>query len=758
MLILDTTTRSLEIVLAGAITTSQLPVVANFVDITTTTFAPTASNTASNSMTAVTIVSAPAASTQRQVKFLSVFNADTAAATVTIRLNDNATTRILCKIVLQVGDQLFYTDGEGWRLLDSTGSSRIASGTVNVVDAASDTTTWVMLAGSQTGSQAPLSDSGLTYNATTDALTATTFVGALSGNATTATTLATARAIYGNNFDGSAALSQIIASTFGGTGNGFTKFSGPTTSEKTKTLRDATDTVLELGGSYTPTGTWTSLVMVTPTLGTPASGTLTNCTGLPISTGVSGLGTGVATFLATPSSANLIAAVTDETGSGALVFGTSPTITTPVLTGLPTGSGVASAATASTLASRDANANLSADVFIAGYTTTATMLTTTTLTVNSTYAQFFTGITTQNCDLPVTSTLVLGQTFRITNNSTGVVTVRSSGANTVIAMAASTEVEVTCILITGTTAASWDFKYRGSATTGGGGLTNFVESANTSSPNNTVNASRLLVVATSTNADFVLQPKGTGAILGQLPDSSAAGGNKRGTNAVDLQTKRSAATQVSSGAGAGIGGGQYNTNSATNGVLGGGSGGSVSGTHGVIGGGYNNDASGAYSSVAGGSLATTRSLIGMAAIASGMFVTRGDAQRGQYILRAVTTDATQTTLSADQNAASLTNQCVLANNSNYAIWGLISAHRTDVIGTGAGWYFYGTVRRGANAAAIVVPTAITNVSTGNDPAATTWAVSIGVNTTIGSIAVKFTGEAAKTIRVVCVMQTTEVTS
>lgn len=63
-------------------------------------------------------------------------------------------------------------------------------------------------------------------------------------------------------------------------------------------------------------------------LGTPSSGTATNLTGLPVSTGISGLGTGVATFLATPSSANLAAAVTGETGTGALMFGTSPTITT----------------------------------------------------------------------------------------------------------------------------------------------------------------------------------------------------------------------------------------------------------------------------------------------------------------------------------------------------------------------------------------------------------------------------------------------
>ena len=95
----------------------------------------------------------------------------------------------------------------------------------------------------------------------------------------------------------------------------------------------------------------TSPTLVTPALGTPSSGTLTSCTGLPISTGVSGLGTGVATFLATPSSANAIAAVTDETGTGALVFATSPTLVTPALgtpsaavltnaTGLPLTTGI----------------------------------------------------------------------------------------------------------------------------------------------------------------------------------------------------------------------------------------------------------------------------------------------------------------------------------------------------------------------------------------------------------------------------------
>jgi hypothetical protein len=83
----------------------------------------------------------------------------------------------------------------------------------------------------------------------------------------------------------------------------------------------------------------TSPTFVTPILGTPTSGTLSNCTGLPVA-GVTGLGANVATFLATPSSANLAAALTDETGTGAAVFANTPTLVTPNI-GAATGTSLA---------------------------------------------------------------------------------------------------------------------------------------------------------------------------------------------------------------------------------------------------------------------------------------------------------------------------------------------------------------------------------------------------------------------------------
>jgi hypothetical protein len=108
-------------------------------------------------------------------------------------------------------------------------------------------------------------------NFSTGTFTWPTFNQSTSGTAATAdkaTILVTPRAIYGNNFDGSAALSNIIASAYGGTGSGFAKFIGPTTTEKTFTLPDANATLLYAG------------VPLNGTLGatTPATASITNLT------------------------------------------------------------------------------------------------------------------------------------------------------------------------------------------------------------------------------------------------------------------------------------------------------------------------------------------------------------------------------------------------------------------------------------------------------------------------------------------------
>lgn len=91
-----------------------------------------------------------------------------------------------------------------------------------------------------------------------------------------------------------------------------------------------------------------------------------------------------------------------------------------------------------------------------GYTTTATAAGTTTLTNTSSYYQLFTGSTTQTVVLPLTSTLITGWTFHIANNSTGNLTIQSSGLNTLITIIPGTTAMVTCIA-TGTTGISdWE--------------------------------------------------------------------------------------------------------------------------------------------------------------------------------------------------------------------------------------------------------------------------------------------------------------
>ena len=196
--------------------------------------------------------------------------------------------------------------------------------------------------------------------------------------------------------------SGILASTRGGTGNGFTKFIGPTTTEKTFTLPDASATLLYAGGA----------------LGTPSSGVATNLTGI-----ASGLTAGNVTTnanltgavtsvgntasLGSFTSANLSGALSDETGTGVAVFGTSPTLTTPVINGNISGTTIIPIANGGTNSSSTLNNNRIM-VSNANAIKEAAALTNGQLLIGATSAA------------PVAATLTAGNGITITNAAGGI--------------------------------------------------------------------------------------------------------------------------------------------------------------------------------------------------------------------------------------------------------------------------------------------------------------------------------------------------
>ena len=122
MLVLDTTTDNIQVVLAWAITTNQLDCYTSRRDITTTGYTPWRTSAATNSTTDVNIVPAPAASTQRVVDCISIYNKDTVSATVTVKLDANGTEYILAKATVLSGERLEYSDSEWFRVLGTDGS------------------------------------------------------------------------------------------------------------------------------------------------------------------------------------------------------------------------------------------------------------------------------------------------------------------------------------------------------------------------------------------------------------------------------------------------------------------------------------------------------------------------------------------------------------------------------------------------------------------------------------------------------------
>jgi hypothetical protein len=339
----------------------------------------------------------------------------------------------------------------------------------------------------------------------------------------------------------------------------------------------------------------------------------------------------------------------------------------------------------------------------------------------------------------------------------------------------------------------------------GGGLTEFTEAENTAAPNATVPVNSLTPVTATTNADFAIVPKGNGAILAAIPDNTTAGGNKRGTGAVDLQMTRSNANQVAAGSQSIIFNGQNNRTGQSRSAAGGagctasgfesfafGNTSTASNSSAVALGlectssadsafsaGYANTASGNYSQAIGvlltssgigstalgfsnvanadhsvtlGTRANAFSVIGRQVFSSGQESTSGDSQASKFILRERTTNDTATTITTNSSAAGTTNQVILSNQSAYRFKGSIVGKQSGSTNA-AVWDIDGFIVRGANAAATTLNVSNVNLVQ-NTPA---WGTpTLAADTTNGGLRVQCIGAAATNIQWTCTIETTEV--
>jgi len=122
IIVLNATTKSIEALLSGAVATNQPEFSAHYADVTSTAFTEGENDGVLNNTTAVSLVAAPAAATRRIVKEIVIYNADTAAVTVTIRINNNSNYRRIQKVTLAAGAT--------WKLSDGGVSTSAGSGDV----------------------------------------------------------------------------------------------------------------------------------------------------------------------------------------------------------------------------------------------------------------------------------------------------------------------------------------------------------------------------------------------------------------------------------------------------------------------------------------------------------------------------------------------------------------------------------------------------------------------------------------------------
>lgn len=291
---------------------------------------------------------------------------------------------------------------------------------------------------------------------------------------------------------------------------------------------------------------------------------------------------------------------------------------------------------------------------------------------------------------------------------------------------------------------------------GGGGLTNFAEGVNSSSPNATIPYVSLTATNAATNVDAAIIPKGTGAFTLAVADGLSSGGNKRGTRAVDLQMRRGSSGSVASGQESFAAG--YNNTASGTVAIALGTSNNASGVQSFAAG-SSNSASGMTSfalgiantadaevSMACGSSASTLGIYGAFAYASGVFSSNaGEAQRMRMVLRRQTTNATPAVATTNGGGGSSTNQILLTNNSAYKVRASVVAREVGGGADVATWDLDFAIKRGANAASTALVGTATVSPTGADAGASAWSVAVTADTTNGCAAITVTGEASTTI-------------
>ena len=123
-MVIDNTNETIELVLDGAVATTQASFTCSFNEFSTTTFSGNETNGTSNDTTPVTLIGSPSAGFQRQLRELILENNDTASMTVTIRYNNTSVTRIIIKATLDSSDSLTYTADGGWVCKNTNGAIR----------------------------------------------------------------------------------------------------------------------------------------------------------------------------------------------------------------------------------------------------------------------------------------------------------------------------------------------------------------------------------------------------------------------------------------------------------------------------------------------------------------------------------------------------------------------------------------------------------------------------------------------------------